>query len=90
MDDYFVDFPDRFLMKNKEVVNGSIHDRPCFYAFFECKTQIYWMIPFSSQLSKFQNEYQKKIVKYGRCDTIAFGNILGHQKAFLLILNRGC
>jgi hypothetical protein len=84
--DYFVDFPDEKLMKNKEVINGQVHDRPCFYAFLDNKTNIYWMIPFSSQVKKFKEEYNKKIAKSkdGKCDTIVFGEVLGHEKAFLI------
>ena len=29
-DQYFKDFPDSYLMQNKEKVNGQLHDRPCF------------------------------------------------------------
>lgn len=32
-DQYFIDFPDAYLMKNKENIDGETHDRPCFYAF---------------------------------------------------------
>ncbi|MDD4048749.1 MAG: hypothetical protein PHI90_08035 [Clostridia bacterium] len=83
-DDYFVDFPDPYLMKNKKAVNGQIHNRPCFYTFQDIKTGLYWMIPFSSKVTKFKAEYQKKMTKYGRCDTIAFGFVLGYEKAFLI------
>ena len=83
-DQYFVDFPDPKLMKNKEYINGQIHDRPCYYAFQDSKTALYWMIPFSSQINKYAAIYQSKIQKYGVCDTIVFGNVLGHQKAFLI------
>ena len=48
-DQYFKDFPDSYLMQNKEKVNGQLHDRPCFYAFQDSNTQLFWMIPFSSQ-----------------------------------------
>lgn len=83
-DKYFIDFPDQYLMKNKEMVNGQVHDRPCFYTFQDSDTEIYWMIPFSSQVSKFKKIYNNKIQKYGRCDTIVFGEVLGHEKAFLI------
>lgn len=53
-DQYFKDFPDPYLMQNKEKVNGQLHDRPCFYAFQDSNTQLFWMIPFSSQVSKFK------------------------------------
>ena len=29
-DQYFKDFPDPYLMQNKEKVNGQLHDRPVF------------------------------------------------------------
>ena len=83
-DQYFKDFPDPYLMQNKEKVNGQLHDRPCFYAFQDSNTQLFWMIPFSSQVSKFKGIYNKKMQKYHRCDTIAFGEVLGHEKAFLI------
>ncbi|MFR8875379.1 MAG: type III toxin-antitoxin system CptIN family toxin [Roseburia faecis] len=81
---YFKDFPDPYLMQNKEKVNGQLHDRPCFYAFQDSNTQLFWMIPFSSQVSKFKGIYNKKMQKYHRCDTIVFGEVLGHEKAFLI------
>ena len=83
-DQYFIDFPDPYLMQNKETINGQAHDRPCFYAFQEQSTGLFWMIPFSSQVTKFRKIYNDKIQKYHRCDTIAFGKILGHEKAFLI------
>ena len=60
-DSYFVDFPDPYLMKNKETVYGKVHDRPCFYTFQDNSMGIYWMIPFSSQVSKFKKIYNSKI-----------------------------
>ena len=84
-DQYFLDFPDPFLMQNKEVINGQEHNRPCFYAFEDSRYKsLYWMIPFSSQTNKFHKIYQNKIAKYGKCDTIVFGTVLGHEKAFLI------
>lgn len=59
-DSYFVDFPDSYLMKNKETVNGQAHDRPCFYTFKDNSTGLYWMIPFLSQVSKFKKIYNSK------------------------------
>ena len=32
-DQYFIDFPDDKLMRNKERVDGQPQDRPWFYAF---------------------------------------------------------
>lgn len=83
-DQYYIDFPDPMLMQNKEAVNEQAHDRPCFYAFEDSATGLYWMIPFSSQVSKYRKYYNDKINKYHRCDTITFGYVLGHEKAFLI------
>jgi len=83
-DRYFTDFPDPQLMRNKESMEGSLHDRPCFYAFRDNRTGLYWMIPFSSKVDKFKTIYQKKIKRYGKCDTLLFGDVLGHEKAFLI------
>lgn len=83
-DQYFIDFPDTYLMQNKETINGQVHDRPCFYAFADVNTGLFWMIPFSSQVSKYRGYYNQKMQKYNRCDTITFGEVLGHEKAFLI------
>lgn len=32
-DSYFVDFPDPYLMKNKETINGQVYDRLVFIHF---------------------------------------------------------
>lgn len=83
-DQYFIDFPDPLLMQNKEAVNGQAHDRPCFYALQDQSTGLYWMIPFSHDVAKYRVHYNKKIQKFGKCDTIDFGYVLGHEKAFLI------
>ena len=83
-DEYFADFPDPYLMRNKEMINGHPHNRPCFYAFCDQSTGLFWMIPFSSQVEKFRSYYEQKVRKYGKCDTIVFGDVLGHEKAFLI------
>lgn len=81
---YFVDFPDLYLMQNKEIIKGQKHDRPCFYAFQDNATNLYWMIPFSSQTGKFRAIYDTKIKKYHQCDTLVFGKVLGYEKVFLI------
>lgn len=83
-DQYFIDFPDPMLMQNKETIYGQSHDRPSFYAFQDETTGLYWMVPFSSQVSNFRKYYDDKMKRYNRCDTITFGEVLGHEKAFLI------
>ena len=82
-DQYFIDFPDTMLMKNKETISGQPHDRPCFYAFEDQRTGLYWLIPFSSQVAKYRRYYNTNLQKYKCCDTITFGEVLGREKAFL-------
>lgn len=46
---YYVDFPDDKLMKNKDIIDGVPHNRPCFFAFSDSKhPEIYWIVPISS------------------------------------------
>ena len=84
-DQYYLDFPDEKLMRNKDAINGKEHNRPCFYAFSDQKhPEIYWIVPISSQYAKFKAIEQKKINKYGKCITIRFGTVLGRDTAFLI------
>ncbi len=88
---YFVkdEFYERFkgygLLENKETINGQEHGRPYCYLFKykNNNDDIYWMLPISSQVEKYKNQYQKSITKYGKCDNISFGYILGEKRAFL-------
>ena len=42
------------------------------------------MIPISSNTAKFKAVYDSLQMKYKRCDTIVFADVLGYRKAFLL------
>ena len=82
---YYQDFPDDKLMQNKDIINGTPHNRPCFFAFKDSKiADIYWIVPISSKYEKFKRIEQVKIKKYGHCDTIRFGIGLGRNTAFLI------
>lgn len=81
---YFIDFNDDKLMSNHEAVNNVTHDRPCYCCLKLSDTDIYWGIPISSQVEKYKDIYNKKVARYGVCDTIEFGNVLGREKAFLI------
>ncbi len=84
-DQYYIDFPDDKLMKNKDVIDGTPHNRPCFFAFPDALNQnIYWIVPISSKYEKYKKIEQSKIQKYGKCDTIRFGTVLGRNTAFLI------
>lgn len=82
---YYQDFPDDKLMKNKDMMDGALHNRPCFFAFEDSKIpDIYWIVPISSRVEKFKQIKQDKIKKYGHCNTIRFGIVLGRNTAFLI------
>lgn len=75
------------LMKNKE----GAHNRPCFYAFPDRKEpNIYWCIPISSRIEKYEKIVENKLTKFGKgykapkCNTIRFGEVLGQKRAFLI------
>jgi hypothetical protein len=88
---YFVkdEFYDRFkncgLLENKETVNNQQHSRPCCYlfSFTQENNDIYWMIPISSKVEKYEKQYQHSIEKYHMCDNISFGYVLGEKRALL-------
>lgn len=83
-DDYFGKFEGMGLLTNSESFDGRIHGRPCFYAFKDPQHDIYWMIPISSKVEKYKRIHQKAIDRYGLCDGISFGYVLGDKKAFLV------
>ncbi len=84
-DQYYQDFPDDKLMKNKDIIHGVPHNRPCFFAFEDTKiADIYWVVPISSRYEKYKRIEQEKIKKYGYCNTICFGIVLGRDTAFLI------
>ena len=80
---YFLDFPNPQFMSNRQENDTQEHKRPCFCAFSE-DNNIYWLIPISSKVNKFEKVYQNKIERYGKCDTIDFCHILGRKKAVLI------
>lgn len=84
-DQYYLDFPDDKLMKNKDMIDGVPHNRHCFFTFSDKNnSEISWIVPISSQYAKFKRIEQSKIKKYGRCNTIRFGMVLGRETAFLI------
>lgn len=84
-DQYYKDFPDDKLMKNKEVIDGISHNRPCFFAFPDRENpEILWLVPISTKYEKYKAIYDKKAERYGYCNTIRFGEVLGRQSAFLI------
>ena len=73
---------DNTLPINKPDDENGKHGRPAFCAIKIEQGDYYWVIPFSHQIEKYQKIYDKNIQKYGRCDTIEFGYVLGEKKRF--------
>ena len=72
------------LSFQKENIDGQEHKRPCFYAIKDRIDDIYWMIPISSQITKYQNVLNQKLQKYPVYDGLEFGYVRGRYAAFLL------
>lgn len=86
-DSYYEKVQDKELMQNKE--KGI--KRPCFYCFKDSKIdKLFWFIPISSKVSKYQEIYNKKIKKLIKkkkkpnVDTLVFGKINNEDRVFLI------
>lgn len=82
-DEFYEKYSEFDLLYNKEQIGKQEHNRPCCYLFKYSESNIYWMIPISSKIEKYQREYENAIKKYGMCDNISFGYVLGRKCAFL-------
>lgn len=80
---YFLkpEYAQRFA--NPKFMNSNEHNRPYFCAFTE-DSHIFWLVPISSKVDKFERIYNDKVKRYGKCDTIDFCHILGRKKAALI------
>ncbi|MBQ8508542.1 MAG: hypothetical protein IJ493_01405 [Clostridia bacterium] len=84
-DQYYIDFPDPNVMINKEAVRGELRSRPCFFCFRdENEPRILWLVPASTKYEKFKAIHDKKKAKYGFCNTIKLGTLIGRPAAFLI------
>ena len=77
-DEYFDIVNDENLMQNHE--RGK--KRPTYFTIKD--KSILWFIPISSKVSKYQRIIDKKIEKYGFCNTIIIRKIAGVDAAILL------
>ena len=76
--EFFDKIDDKSLMTNHE--NG--HARPTYFTIKD--KDILWFIPLSSKVEKYKKIVDKKMKRYGRCDTILIREVLGKDAAILL------
>ena len=79
-DEYFELVKDKTLMINLE--DGK--SRPTYFCIKNENTNILWFIPMSSKVEKYRLIRNKKLEKYGRCDTILIRKFLGKESVFLI------
>lgn len=77
-DEYFDVVNDESLMQNHE----KDKKRPTYFAIKD--KEILWFIPISSKVDKYQKIIDKKIEKYGFCNTIIIRKIADEDAAILL------
>ena len=77
-DEFFCFIKDDTLMSNHELGKK----RPTYFTIKD--NDILWFIPLSSKVDKYQKIIDKKIKKYGKCDTILIRNVLGKKSAILI------
>ncbi len=77
-DEFFEVYNDNNLMQNHE--KGKT--RPTYFAIKD--DDILWFIPISSKIDKYKSIIDKKIKKYGSCETILIREILETKEAILL------
>ena len=77
-DEFFDVVNDENLMQNHE--RGK--KRPTYFTIKD--KDILWFIPISSKVKKYQKIIDKKIKKYGFCNTIIIRKIAGRDSAILL------
>lgn len=77
-DDFFAKIQDPYLKVNYEDTK-----RPHYFAFKDIKTGLYWLVPCSSKIEKFERLILKKQAQHKPTDTIKIVKIF-NRKAVLL------
>ena len=78
-DKFFEDMNDPYLKGNKEA------NRPHYYCFKEEETGLFWMIPLSSRIEKYQKIINKKSENGRPCDILHIAKLdNGRESVFLI------
>lgn len=78
-DDFFAEVNDPYLKGNKE------QNRPHYYCFEDSENGIYWMIPLSSRIDKYQRIIDKRLAAGKPCDTLYIVELDNNRKNVFLI-----
>ena len=79
-DEYCEKFSKHGVMANKESTADGLHRRPCFYSIQDIKNDnIFWMIPVSSQIEKYNKILENKLKRYKEYDGLEFGYVQGRD-----------
>lgn len=78
-DDFFTEVNDPYLKGNKE------QNRPHYYCFEDSENGIYWMIPLSSRIDKYQRIIDKRLAAGKPCDTLYIVELDNNRKNVFLI-----
>lgn len=77
-DDFFKKIQDPYLKINYEDTK-----RPHYFAFKDSKTELYWLVPCSSKIDKFERLILKKQEQYKPTDTIKIVKVFDHKTVLL-------
>lgn len=75
---FFAKVQDPYLKINYEDTK-----RPHYFAFMDSKTGLYWLVPCSSKIEKFERLIQKKQEQHKPTDTIKIVKVFGKKTALL-------
>jgi len=76
--DFFAKIQDPYLKINYEITK-----RPHYFAFRDKKTRLYWLVPCSSKIEKFEQLIQKKQEHHKPTDAIKIVKIFDQKTALL-------
>lgn len=81
---YFKRFADENLLVNHVNDNDSGYRPYLIVSQDRNNDSVYWAVPISSKIEKYQALYDSKVAKSGRCDTIVVDRFHGKDAAFVI------
>lgn len=78
-DQFFEDFPDKYLKGNKE------ENRPHYFALQDKKTGLYWFVPMSSRVDKYKRIIERRENQNKPCDILHVAKLDNNKESVFLI-----